>query len=113
MIYALFKDQKDLIIGTIFNAYLPGDYQQRLLKVTGEIRQNFSTQFCRYMPLDYQHTILSGGLLYPLQNDRLYSEQIRDYHAYQWVIDVLSGECNDVIEWLHLWYLDLPQAFLN
>ncbi|MDK2795711.1 MAG: hypothetical protein PWQ58_910, partial [Archaeoglobaceae archaeon] len=34
MIYALFEDQKDLIIGTIFNAYLPGDYQQRLLKVT-------------------------------------------------------------------------------
>ncbi len=96
-IYALFEDQKDLIIGTIFNAYYPWQYKARLLKVTNDIR-DFSDRFCRFMPYDYQHTVLTGGLLYPLQKDRFYSERVDGYGVYEWVWEVLEGNCVDLVE---------------
>lgn len=96
-IYALFEDQKDLIIGSIFNAYYPWQYKYRLLKVTGDIR-DFSNRFCRFLPNEYQHTVLTGGLLYPLQKDRFYCEKVDGYKVYQWVREVLRGNCLDLIE---------------
>jgi len=97
-IYALFEDQKDLIIGSIFNAYYPWEYKARLLSVTNDIRSNFSERFCRFMPDDIQHTVLTGGILYPLQKDRFYYEKVEGYRVYQWVSEVLRGNCIDLIE---------------
>ncbi|MEM3795741.1 MAG: pectin acetylesterase-family hydrolase [Archaeoglobaceae archaeon] len=97
-LYALFEDQKDLVIGTIFSGYSPSEYRDRLLRVTSEIHVNFSDRFCRFMPLEYQHTTLTGGLLYPLQKDRFYNEEIDGYKVYQWVNETLRGNCLDLIE---------------
>ncbi|MET1124576.1 MAG: pectin acetylesterase-family hydrolase [Archaeoglobaceae archaeon] len=96
-IYGLFEDQKDLVIGTIFSGYYPWQYRARLLEVTGEIRSE-SERFCRFMPLDYQHTALFGGIFYPLQKDRFYNEKIDGYRLYQWVGELLRGNCIDLVE---------------
>jgi len=96
--YAFFEDQRDAVIGVIFDSYSFSEFQQRLLKVTGDIRANYTNSFCRYMPLDIQHTILSGGLLYPLQPDRVYAESINGYKFVKWLNDVLAGRCVDIVE---------------
>ncbi len=95
--YGLFEDQKDLIIGSIFDAYYPWQFKARLLKVTGEIRED-NERFCRFMPSDYQHTAITGGLLYPLQKDRFYYEKIDGYRLYEWVNEVMNGNCVDLVE---------------
>uniref|UniRef100_A0A7J2THB0 VtpJ-therm n=1 Tax=Archaeoglobus fulgidus TaxID=2234 RepID=A0A7J2THB0_ARCFL len=95
-IYGLLEDQKDFIIGTVFSGYCPSDFRARLLEVTGKIRENFSEQFCRFMPAGYQHTTLTGGLLYPLQKDRFYHEELKGYKPYSWVNEILMARCVDV-----------------
>lgn len=97
-IYALFEDQMDSTIGEKFSGYSPSEYRERLLRVTNEIRAKFSDQFCRFMPLDNKHTMLTGGLYYPLQKDRFYSEEVNGYKAYQWVKEALRGNCLDLVE---------------
>jgi hypothetical protein len=97
-IYALFEDQWDFIIGTLFSGYTSCDYQKRLLKVTGEIRDLFPDRFCRFMPISFQHTMITGGLLYPLQKDRFYNEEIKGVKIYQWANKLLEGKCLDLIE---------------
>lgn len=100
-IYALFEDQLDLIIGTIYSGYKPCDYQNRLLKVTGEIREKFPNQFCRFMPVSIQHTMITGGILggilYPNPMDRFYKEEVNGFRIYMWVNELLNGRCLDLV----------------
>ncbi|MEM0302398.1 MAG: pectin acetylesterase-family hydrolase [Archaeoglobaceae archaeon] len=96
-IYALFEDQLDLIIGTIFSGYKPCEYQSRLLRVTNELQQKFPDRFCRFMPVSIQHTMITGGMLYPLQKDRFYNEEINGYKIYVWVNELLKGKCPDLV----------------
>jgi hypothetical protein len=100
-IYALLEDQRDLMIGTIFSGYSPWDYQKRLLRVTGEIREMFPDRFCRFMPVSFHHTLITGGLLYPFLpflKDRFYSEEISGVKLYQWVNKLMEGICLDLVE---------------
>lgn len=97
-IYALFEDQKDLIIGTIYSGYNPSDYQKRLLKVTFDIREKFPERFCRFMPVSFKHTMITGGLLYPLQKDRFYNQEINGIKIFTWVEELLKGRCLDLVE---------------
>lgn len=96
-IYSFFEDQKDLIIGSAFSSYWPWEFKSRLLKVTGDLR-DYSERYCRFLPSDYQHTVLTGGLLYPLQEDRFYCEKVGGYRVYEWVEELLRGNCLDLVE---------------
>ncbi|MFN3384037.1 MAG: pectin acetylesterase-family hydrolase [Archaeoglobaceae archaeon] len=97
-IYTLFEDQMDSTIGEKFSGYSPDEFRERLLRVTNEIRANFSDRFCRFMPFDDEHTMLTGGLYYPLQKDRFYNLEVKGYKAYQWVGETLKGNCLDLLE---------------
>jgi len=96
-VYGFFEDQKDLVIGSVFSAYWPWQFKTRLLKVTDELR-DYSDRYCRFLPYDYQHTVLTGGLLYPLQKDRFYCEKVGGYRVYEWVKELLRGNCVDLVE---------------
>jgi len=69
--------------------------------VTGEIREMFPDRFCRFMPVSFHHTLITGGLLYPFLpflKDRFYSEEISGVKLYQWVNKLMEGTCLDLVE---------------
>jgi hypothetical protein len=96
-IYALFEDQWDIVIGPYFQGYSFADYQARLLELVGSIKANFSNRFCAYLPLSTYHTAFAGGYNYPV-GDRFYALNIDGYYVWQWIGDVLSGNCRDAID---------------
>jgi len=105
-IYALFEDQWDIVIGPYFQGYSFTDYQARLLSLISSIKANFSDRFCAYLPLSTYHTAFAGGYNYPV-GDRFYALNIDGYRVWQWIGDVLSGNCRDAID---LGQRDLPPA---
>jgi len=96
-IYAVFEDQWDFVIGPYFQGYSLMDFQKRLFGIIKDIKENFSDRFCSYLPLSTYHTMLAGGYSYPV-GDRFYALNIEGYYVWQWINDLLSGNCNDAID---------------
>jgi hypothetical protein len=111
-LWALYEDQMDLVIGTVFLGYSPKEFREVLLGATGEIRSSHPSLFYRFLPYGLTHTIFFC--------DWFYTREINGVTVCDWVAGLLEGRGGDLVEpfspWVMkdfmLWVTSMGQAEL-
>ncbi len=88
-IYCMYIKQYDEVIGSEFLGYTFEDFRKAILNITDEIKEAFPNNFCRYLPLGKEHTILVSPEFYTLT--------VRNIPVYQWVKDAINGNPVDAV----------------
>jgi len=89
-LWALYEDQMDLVIGTVFLGYSPREFREVLLGATDEIRSSHPTLFFRFLPYGITHTIFFC--------DWFYTREISGVTVCDWVEGLLEGRPMDLVE---------------
>jgi hypothetical protein len=89
-LYGFFEDKKDFIIGTAFLKYTGSEFEQKLLKVTSDLRNMYPSNYYRFLVDGRLHTALPLPRFYYLNADGLF--------LFQWAKKLVDGEPVDVVE---------------
>ncbi|MEM2866548.1 MAG: pectin acetylesterase-family hydrolase [Candidatus Hadarchaeales archaeon] len=94
-IYAFYEDKRDFVIGNMFLWYTGEEFEETLLKVWGELRDQFENNIFRFLPCGIGHTVLYG---YPLVGSDFYTRQINGITVCEWVKGLLEGNPRDLVQ---------------
>ncbi len=88
--FGFMEDLKDVIYAPIFMKYCPDEYKEKLLKMTGILREKHPNQFYRFLKDERMHTFM---MLW-----RFYTEEIEGISACQWTKRLINENPVDLVE---------------
>lgn len=88
--FGFFEDRRDLIIGSAFLKYAPWEFENVLLDVTSDLKENNPEKYYRFLPRGLFHTA------FPLS--RFYSLKINNLYLCDWVKHLINGNPKDSVE---------------